>query len=236
MNNSYKIGSVVSVSGSTISVHFNKDIHSNIISIEGETYKIGQIGTLLSISLGYSTIIALITQTGISAVPIEEIEKISVEKILDEHRWVEAVLVGEIFEGSFERGVSQYPIVGDGVYLVSNNLLKCIYNQTKDVYPIDIGTINESSGLRANIDLNKMISRHCAILGSTGSGKSNAVSIILNQITEKTDLEGSRILIIDPHGEYSDSFKDKANVFKISPQPDETNVKPFIYSVLGFRS
>lgn len=137
MDNKYKIGSIVSVSGSTLSIHFNKDIRSNIISIEGETYKIGQIGTLLSISMGYSTLIALITRTGISAVPIDDFEKLNVEKILDEHRWIEAVLVGEIHEGIFERGVSQYPIVGDSVYLVSNNSLKCIYSQTKDMYPIE---------------------------------------------------------------------------------------------------
>lgn len=226
MDNMYRIGSIVSVSGSTVSIHFNKDICSNIISIEGETYKIGQVGTLLSILMGYSTLICLITRTGISAVPLEDIEKVNLEKILDEHRWVEAVLVGEMNEGVFERGVSQYPIVGDGVYLVSNNTLKFIYNQTSDIYPIDIGTINESSGLRANLDLNKMISRHCAILGSTGSGKSNAVSILLNQISEREELKGSRILIIDPHGEYSNSFKNNAKIFKISPQAHEENIKP----------
>ncbi len=227
MNSSnYNIGSIVSVSGSTVSVHMNKNIHSNIISIEGETYKIGQIGTLLAISLGLSTTIALITRTGISAVSMEEVENTEMEKLIDDHRWVEAVLVGEIQNGNFERGVSQYPNVGDGVYLVSNDLLKCIYKQSKDIYPIDIGTINESSGLRANLDLNKLISRHCAILGSTGSGKSNAVSILLHQISSKLELKGSRILIIDPHGEYSETFKNSANIFKIDPQAGENNEKP----------
>ncbi len=226
MDNKYNIGSVVSISGSSVSIHLNKNIQSNVISINGETYKIGQIGTLISISMGFSIVIAMIVRTGISAVPVEEINQLDIEKILDENRWVEAVLVGEINEGMFERGVSQYPIVGDKVYLISNNLLGCIYNQTKDIYPIEIGTINESSGLRAKLDLNKMISRHCAVLGSTGSGKSNAVSILLNQIAGIDELKGCRILIIDPHGEYSDSFADRANIFKIDPDPNDINSKP----------
>jgi hypothetical protein len=60
-----------------------------------------------------------------------------------------------------------------------------------------------------------LVSRHCAIVGSTGSGKSNAVAIILSAIVEK-NFKSSRTLVIDPHGEYNSVFKDKSKVYKIN--------------------
>ena len=59
-----------------------------------------------------------------------------------------------------------------------------------------------------------MVSRHCAILGSTGSGKSNSVGVILQAIANKK-FKRSRILVIDPHGEYDSVLKGKSNVYKI---------------------
>jgi hypothetical protein len=64
--------------------------------------------------------------------------------------------------------------------------------------------------------MDKLVSRHCAILGSTGSGKSNAVSVLVKAISEKP-LSSSRIFIIDPHGEYSGSLEGKCRVFRVGP-------------------
>ena len=54
------------------------------------------------------------------------------------------------------------------------------------------------------------MSKHFAILGTTGVGKSNGVAIILQRILdEKPDL---RIFLIDPHNEYGRCFGEKAQV------------------------
>jgi uncharacterized protein len=60
----------------------------------------------------------------------------------------------------------------------------------------------------------KLISRHCAILGATGSGKSNAVSIVVKAIADKK-FPSSRVLMIDPHGEYAGSLTGRCQVFRV---------------------
>ena len=60
-----------------------------------------------------------------------------------------------------------------------------------------------------------MILRHSAIVGSTGSGKSNTTVTILKAILN--DYKGSRIILVDPHGEYASAFPD-AKVLKINDQ------------------
>ena len=73
------------------------------------------------------------------------------------------------------------------------------------------------------MNLNKFVSRHSAIVGSTGSGKSNAVNMILGAIAHK-DYSSSRILVIDPHGEYNTSLNNECKVFKINANADESEL------------
>ena len=100
------------------------------------------------------------------------------------------------------------------------SFLKLGYDETNS---ITVGNISISESLNAKIDLNKLVSRHCAILGSTGSGKSNAVGILLNAIASK-NFRSSRILVIDPHGEYNEVLKEKSSVFKINADIDDVNL------------
>ena len=82
------------------------------------------------------------------------------------------------------------------------------------------GSISISESLNAKIDLDKLVSRHCAVLGSTGSGKSNAVGVLLKSIADK-EFPNSRILVIDPHGEYNSVLNNKSVVYKIRANKDE---------------
>ena len=76
---------------------------------------------------------------------------------------------------------------------------------------------SSSENLSVYANLHKLVLRHSAILGSTGSGKSNTTVSILKAISN--DYEGSRVILVDPHGEYSTAFPE-AKVFKIK---DDTN-------------
>jgi hypothetical protein len=69
---------------------------------------------------------------------------------------------------------------------------------------------------RANVD--KMLGMHCAVLGSTGSGKSGAVAALLHSMLDhKPELDSvchPRVIVIDPHGEYGHAFKQRAIVYR----------------------
>ena len=219
-----EIGEIFSVSGNIISVQLSDTVKSNMPIIEGIVYRIGQVGSFLKIPLGYASLFGIVTKIGADAIPESMISYIQTDySKLQNRQWLSMVLVGEQSGKVFQRGVSQSPTTGDKVHLVTLTDLNIIYGGYDQQRSISIGNISVSSSLDAKVDLDKLVTRHCAILGSTGSGKSNSVGVILKAILNK-NFKSSRILILDPHGEYNDVF-DKSNIYKIRPESQDS--KPF---------
>jgi len=223
-----EIGEIVSVSGNLITIKLSDTIKSNMPVIDGVVYRIGQIGSFLKIPLGYANLYGIVTQIGASAIP-DKLKELAEENraLLDNRQWLNMVLVGEQMGKKFDRGVSQSPTTGDQVHLVTIKDLDIIYGGFDKKNSISVGNISISESLDARIDLNKMISRHCAILGSTGSGKSNAVGVVLSAIANKK-FKSSRILVIDPHGEYNSVLKNDSSVYKIKSDQNEKENELFI--------
>lgn len=215
-----EVGEIISVSGNTITVQLSDNIKSNMPIIDGIVYRIGQIGSFLKIPLGYSNLYGIVTQIGAAAIPetIKEIIEQDYSKF-NNCQFLNMALIGEQMGKKFERGVSQSPTTGDKVHLVTIKDLDIVYGGNNANNSITIGNISISESLNAKVDLNKLVSRHCAILGSTGSGKSNAVGVLLNAIANK-EYKSSRILVIDPHGEYDSVLKGKSNVYKLRANKD----------------
>lgn len=209
------IGEIVSVNGNIISVHLLNTVKSNMLIIDGIVYRIGQIGSFLKIPLGYANLFGIVTQTGAAAIPESYREMFENDpNAIQNQQWLSMVLVGEQQGNKFSRGVSQSPTTGDFAHLVTIKDLDIIYGKYDEYGSIDVGNISISESLRAKLDLNKLVTRHSCVLGSTGSGKSNAVGVLLGAI-EKKQFSSSRILLIDPHGEYNSVFKNNSTVFKI---------------------
>jgi len=214
-HNPTHIGQVESVSGNAVTIKMASNYPSNMPIVDGTVYRIGQIGSFLKIPLGYANLYGLITQAGVLAMP-ESLLMVYKENpsIADGHRWLRMILVGEQIGSSFERGVLQSPTSGDQVHLVTNEDLRIVYGGYNAQSSIVIGNQSASEGLAAQLDMDKLISRHCAILGATGSGKSNAVSIVMKAIAEQP-FPSARVLMIDPHGEYASSLSGKCRVFRV---------------------
>lgn len=214
-HNPTHIGEVESVTGNSVTIKMASNYPSNMPIVDGTVYRIGQIGSFLKIPLGYANLYGLITQAGVLAMP----ESLLIaykenSSIVDGHRWLRMILVGEQVGSSFERGVLQSPTSGDQVHLVTNEDLRIVYGGYNAQSSIVIGNQSASEGLAAQLDLDKLLSRHCAILGATGSGKSNAVSILVRAIAEKP-FQSARVLMIDPHGEYASALAGRCRVFKV---------------------
>lgn len=223
-----EVGEIVSVSGNVLTVQLSSDVKSNMPIIDGIVYRIGQIGSFLKVLLGYSSLYGIVTQIGAAAIP-ESLKYVYEEDYskFENRQWLNMVLVGEKIGKKFERGVSQSPTTGDKVHLVTLKDLDIIYGGYDDNNSISVGNISISESLNAKLDINKLIARHFAILGSTGSGKSNAVGVLLNAIAKK-DFKSSRVLVIDPHGEYNSVLKEKSNIYKIRSDQNSLERELFI--------
>lgn len=219
------IGTVRSISGTNVSVQLSSSINSTISYIYGNGYKVGQVGGFVKIPQGFVNLYGIIIQIGADAVP--ESMKDNANTGL---RWMTIQLVGEGAKGQpFERGISQYPMIDDEVYIVTEDDLVNIYGREKGAEFVSIGTISGAENIPALIDINKLLTRHSCIVGSTGTGKSTTVAGLVNTLIDPTLFPSSRIILIDIHGEYGNTFKDRANVFRITPDDstDKRLVVPY---------
>ena len=113
---------------------------------------------------------------------------------------------------NFRRGVTRYPIPGAEVMAVSTEDMRAIFAASDEPH-IEIGTVYPTDDIRGALYVDPMLGKHFAVLGSTGTGKSTSVSLILHRISELSP-EG-HIVMIDPHGEYSAAFKGCGEIFNV---------------------
>lgn len=190
---------------------------TTLVLVEGESYRIGQVGAFMRIPLGYTSLYGVCTQVGADAAPPLVPEDAQPPRSLDaesspvDYRWLTIALFGEALGGYFDRGVGQYPTVGDEVHLVTPDDLKVIYRGQGDGDSITIGRIASSGGLPGRLQLSTLVSRHSTIVGSTGAGKSNLVATVLEELSSG-DLPTSRTLVIDAHGEYATAVGDRGRI------------------------
>lgn len=216
------LGFVGSVSGSKVSIRQSPSVSSGISIIGGKSYKIGQVGSFVRIPQGYHDLYGLVSEAGANAAP----EAAKDSPTINSERWITVQLVGEVMGSSFERGISQYPNVNDEVHLVTETNLAAIYGADDETQVI-IGHLASADGIPARIDLDKLVTRHSTVLGSTGSGKSTTVVNLLRSIvhgSEKAEssFPSTRILLLDIHGEYSQALAEDAQVFRINAEADES--------------
>jgi len=229
-----EIGTVYSVNGNSVSVSMSDSVKSNSPIIDGIVYRIGQIGSFLKIPLGYTSLYGIVTQIGADAIPDKISDAIKGNfNLLGNQQWLAMTLVGEQIGQRFERGISQSPTTGDAVHIVTMQDLEIVYGGYDEQSSINIGHISVSESLNAYLDLDKLVSRHFAILGSTGSGKSNAVGITLKSIIQKK-FGRTRILLLDPHGEYNSVFGEDSEVFRVNTDR-KTNHLYIPYWALSFQ-
>ena len=205
------IGTVQDVNGATIRVELTNETVTGLSFVNGEGYRIGQVGSFVRIPLGFASLYGVVSQVGAGAAPIRE---------GDQHpygnRWVLVQLVGEGRPGGhFERGISQHPTIDDRVHIVTEADLRAIYGPGEPDDFVSIGHLASAESIPALVDINKLITRHSAIVGTTGAGKSTTVAGLLTSISESSRYPSARIVVLDIHGEYARALSDRCTVFRV---------------------
>jgi hypothetical protein len=119
-----------------------------------------------------------------------------------------------------ERGVYNYPSVGDIVIIPNQEQLKAIVQNKDEKAKIKIGISPLANNAPIYVDPDKLFGRHLAVLGNTGSGKSCSVAGLIRWSIEaaknekKNNSVNARFIILDPNGEYSDTLSDLCEVKK----------------------
>ena len=206
-----RLGTVEDVTGPTVRVKLDEDTAHGLLFVKGEGYRVGQVGSFVRIPAGYCDLYGIVSQVGAGAAPV--VPELTLQAGT---RWLRVELVGEGRRGGgFERGISQYPSIGDQVHVVTESDLNAIYAPGDEDAYIAIGRVASSESIRAYINLNRLVSRHSAVVGSTGAGKSTAVASLLTAVSHTARFPAARVVLLDLHGEYAKAFGDRASVFRI---------------------
>ena len=197
------IGEIVAISGSEATVLLDETPAHDLR--EGDTCP--HIGTLLTIDTGRTIALCLITAMSVPESSVGDNHALN--------RRLQVELVGELpreddgYLRTFCRGVSVYPRLGDRVQPASRQALeKAYYFGNTD--SVEIGRIHQDQSIPAVVKLDDMMGKHFAVVGSTGSGKSCTVALILRQVLAKHP--NAHLLLLDPHNEYGACFGDQAEL------------------------
>ena len=186
------LGRVTAVSGSDVTV-----------ALSGASPGRATVGKFLGVVSGHSIIVAMITH----------VSERNAKEDQPTHAVAQMDLFGEIIIGAgetrFQRGISEYPIIGDPVIRMTDRELRLLYNALSTKLAT-IGFIQQDAGIPAQIEVDHLVGKHFAVVGTTGVGKSTGLAIILQEIVAQwPDL---RIFLLDPHDEYARCFGEKAEV------------------------
>jgi DNA helicase HerA-like ATPase len=194
------LGRVIAVSGSQASVGF-------LSAAKRSSHELrATVGKFVGIASGESLLIGVMTEVSIDISTAAREQGYFAAGKLD--------LLGEIKEDEagrpgFLRGMREYPAVGDLSGLLTRQALQLVYGASGGDM-IEIGDLNQDSTVGAHINIHETLTKHFAVLGTTGVGKSTGVALILQQmLAARPDL---RIFLLDAHNEYAQCFGDVASI------------------------
>lgn len=202
------IGRIVSVSGSQAVIMLHKHERDTIPPHI-------QVGMLLKIITKKSTVVGFVSALSI---PIPSPEPFAEESLI-----AELELVGELFVSrsnendalanqTFRRGVSSFPTLSSLVYIAAPHDLQSVFAQSSSA-SIRIGSFHQDKTLPVQLSIDDLLGGHFAILGSTGTGKSSILALILHRLLAKHP--DPHIVVLDPHNEYAVSLNDQAEYLNI---------------------
>lgn len=209
------VGVVRDVRGDTITAALTTEALPGLTFSKGHAYQVGQVGAFVRIPMGLVDLFAIVVQVG--AAPARHVPDVDdrVAWAAPGDAWMRLELLAEGARGGVvKRGVSRYPAIGDPVHLVTADDLGRLYGDTATTAPthVRVGHVANAPQLPATLDLNALVSRHIAVVGSTGTGKSSTVSGLLHQMGDRGRYPGSRVVVVDVHGEYGGGLGDLAEL------------------------
>ncbi|MEC3909686.1 DUF87 domain-containing protein [Sphingobium sp. CR2-8] len=222
----YRIGKIIAVSGDQVFVSLLDDqaedgagvpasMTVDVPSPDGPVpLLIGQPGTFVLVSLPSGFLLSMVTgiemkEERISSPEMRHAAEADVLLIDRVSRTLSTVPVGTVdANGKFERGTDVLPTVNAPVFAVDDRMIDAIYAGYADG-DFSLGRLSLIPAQDAKINLNSFLTRHAAILGQTGGGKSWTVASIIQRLCE---FPQATVVLFDLHGEYGEAFGDQAEV------------------------
>lgn len=175
---------------------FNGGLVGNFVVIEGDKH--GFLGRIAELSLPESERLSL-NEKAFHTSDFHPIGKIEILLSFDLYNPFDV-----------KKGLTAYPNIGAKVFVSSGELVQQYMSRFgvrigEVANTTEIGSLVSSPDTKVKINLQSIFGRHCAIVGTTGGGKSYTVS----KLVESLIATGNKAILIDATGEYS-NYANKA--------------------------
>lgn len=203
------IGRVRHVLGAQVTVALDPDLAGVAPIYRGKLQRVGQIGSIVRIPQGLVDLVGQVSLLGIAELSGTTP---SAEGVQVGERWLQVELLGEIDRGTsgFRRGVGTYPGLDDPVHFSTPDDLRAVFPAPDDG-SIRLGRLAAAEEVPVCVTASPFVTRHAAVVGSTGAGKTSCVASMLQRFT-RGGWDAANIVVIDPHGEYPAALGDHASV------------------------
>ena len=209
-----KVGRVVEVSGSRVIGELEGTVEDLYRTYKSRRYAIGQVGSIVRIQAGDKLVFGVVTALRMTETVAEDTGKAVALDLRTDAKWLEIELFGEALrtglgesDFEFQRGVVTYPLPGQAIYVASVDELARIYHRPEKP-SVHVGSLSQASSLPVYLLTDELLGKHFAVLGTTGSGKSCSVTVLLRSILEVAP--NAHIILLDPHNEYRRAFPNSA--------------------------
>jgi len=192
-----RVAHIVSVSGAQAVAILERSASAVPVRVE--------IGATMTIPTPRATVVGLVSAV---SVPMPDAAAGN-----DTINLIELNLAGEIVLDQdssrlvFRRGVSSLPSIGDGVQLADRKTLELAYSLPASA-TIEVGALFQNASVPARLLVDDLFGKHFLIVGTTGCGKSSALTCILRSLLP--EYKQARVVILDIHNEYSAAFGEQA--------------------------
>jgi len=228
MDSDREIGRVLNVDSFRIVIEIDKENKSLTKAHYTGICPVARINSYVIIPVGYEKIVGHVTKVQMFS-ETSEVKNVATITLPDVKRLIWATMIGTIKkrddEEVYEQGITAYPCLDNPVCFILKEELDCIFDKrsafdkneyekgVRNKYYIPIGKSTAFPEYEVKLDPDALFSKHLAVLGNTGSGKSctiaSLIQTILNRKYDEQKINNAHIIIFDTNGEYARAFLKK---------------------------
>ena len=189
-------GQISKITGSKVIINVHISDAVNKVSVENFVLNYVSIGSLLGTRLVDGRMLVL---------TIEEIYE------HEKEHYISAAISGiyDVILKKFTFGTNSYPLIGEQVFTLNNDILRCIFSAGKGESESTIGTYIYDKLVPVGYNPDVLFGKHLGVFGNTGSGKTCTVVSVLQNYIRSNPSKDIKFIILDVNGEYKTAFDNK---------------------------
>jgi hypothetical protein len=212
-----KVGKITQVNYDQFKVKLLDTAKASSLNIAGDIYYFGNIGSYLKT---VNTVGEAIVCEVVSVID-NSFDDQSHSFDIQNHRELFLKPVGTITKSNeFQLGIGIFPSIYNDVSILTYEDMEIIMHSTlsdqqdRGIHKtFDVGVSKNLINYPMKLNIDNFFNIHSAILGNSGSGKSNTIAHILQEVfsKEENSAKGSKFILFDVNGEYQEAFKKNTN-------------------------